>query len=165
MVANLTLNLSHDLSHDKGRDFMPLPLPPLIQPRAHPGAQLEVEPSPNPVLILVVEDEATIAELLVEVIEEYGYAALRAKNGAEGLKLARHHHPALIISDVMMPVMDGYGLLRAIRSEPELADTTVVLISAAFLRHLPPDAPAADAYINKPFSIQELGALLDQIQE
>ncbi|MBC8162664.1 MAG: response regulator [Roseiflexaceae bacterium] len=151
------------LSHDKSRDFMSLPLPPLIQPRAHPGAQLD-KPSPNPLLILVVEDEATIAELLVEVIEEYGYAALRAKNGAEGLKLARHHHPALIISDVMMPVMDGYGLLRAIRSEPDLANTTVVLISAAFLRHIPPESPAADAYINKPFNIQELGALLDQIQ-
>lgn len=159
MVANRTTYV------DKGRRRITLPLPPLIRPVSLPSPQRYAEQSPQRVMVLVVEDEATIAELLVEVIEEYGYEALRAKNGAEGLSMARHHHPALIISDVMMPVMDGYALLRAIRSEPDLADTTVVLVSAAFLRNLPPDTPTADAYINKPFSIQELGALLNQMTQ
>ena len=148
------------VSHDTGHTPLSLPPPPTIRPYA------PLENTSDQVVILVVEDEAAIAELLVELIEEYGYEALRAKNGAEGLKLARHHHPALIISDVMMPVMDGYELLRAIRNEPELAETTVVLVSAAFLRNLPPaDEPAADAYIHKPFDIQELGALLARIDE
>jgi CheY-like chemotaxis protein len=155
MVANLSIYASRD----KTQKHAPLPPPPVIQPRARPQPAQKLQP----LLILVVEDETAIAELLVELIEEYGYKALRAKNGAEGLILARRHHPALIISDVMMPVMDGYELLRAIRSEPDLAETTVVLVSAAFLRNLPPDMPPADAYINKPFNIQELGALLDRI--
>ena len=157
MVSNFTTYVSND----KGRPPMSLPLPPLIRPHAQP----QVAHASKQLVILVVEDEATIAELLVELIEEYGYEAVRAKNGAEGLNLARRHHPALIISDVMMPVMDGYEMLRAIRSEPDLAETTVVLVSAAFLRNLPPpDAPAADAYIDKPFNIQQLGALLDKIE-
>jgi CheY-like chemotaxis protein len=158
----MTINLSIFAGREKGRPLGPLPLPPLIRPRAQPQEAY----APKQMMILVVEDEAPIAELLVELIEDYGYEALRAKNGAEGLKLARRYHPALIISDVMMPVMDGYELLRAIRSEPDLAETMVVLVSAAFLRNLPPpEAPAADAYIHKPFNIQELGALLDQIDE
>ena len=155
----MTANLSIFGGRGKAQKHAPLPPPPLIRPRARPQPAQKL----RQLTILVVEDETAIAELLVELVEEYGYEALRAKNGAEGLSLARRHHPALIISDVMMPVMDGYELLRAIRNEPDLADTTVVLVSAAFLRNLPPDLPPADAYINKPFNIQELGELLDRI--
>lgn len=104
--------------------------------------------------VLVIDDEAPIVELLVDIIEEKGHRALHASNGADGLMLARKMHPDLIISDVMMPLLDGYALLQALRSEPELAHTTVILMSAAFPRgSRPPTDLPVDGYLRKPFDL------------
>lgn len=112
--------------------------------------------------ILVVDDEAPIVELLVDVIEEKGHIALHASNGIEGLALARARLPDLIISDVMMPLLDGYALLRALRSEPDLAHTTIVLVSAAFPRGGKPQiSPSADLYLRKPFDLAVIEQLID----
>ena len=83
--------------------------------------------------VLIVDDEAPIVALLADIVEEHGHVALLADNGAKGLELARAMHPDLIISDVMMPLLDGYALLGALRSEPDLAQITVVLVSVAAL--------------------------------
>src|SRR5438477_8428998 len=100
--------------------------------------------------VLIIDDEESIVELLVDVIEEKGHTALRANNGAEGLALARESHPDLIISDVMMPQLDGYTLLRVLRSEPELEDITVILVSAGFTRNSKLQMnPPADGYLRK----------------
>ncbi len=114
--------------------------------------------------VLVIDDEAPIVELLVDIIEEKGHIALRASNGVEGLALARANLPDLIISDVMMPLLDGYALLRALRSEPALAHTTVVLVSAAFPRNDKSQAtPPADGYLRKPFDIAAVEQLIGQL--
>ncbi len=110
--------------------------------------------------VLVIDDEAPIVELLVDIIEEKGHIALRASNGVEGLALARANLPDLIISDVMMPLLDGYAL----RSEPALAHTTVVLVSAAFPRNDKSQAtPPADGYLRKPFDIAAVEQLIGQL--
>lgn len=112
--------------------------------------------------VLVIDDEVPIVELLVDVIEEKGHIALRAGNGMEGLALARARLPDLIISDVMMPLLDGYALLRALRSEPDLAHTTIVLVSAAFPRGVKPQiTPPADVYLRKPFDLAAIEQLID----
>src|SRR5690348_16599987 len=104
--------------------------------------------------VLVIDDEAPIVDLLVDIIEEKGHTAVHASNGIEGLKIAREKHPDLIISDVIMPLLDGYTLLRALRSESELANTLVILVSAAFPRNGKPAVnPPADGYLRKPFDI------------
>ena len=114
--------------------------------------------------VLIVDDEAPIVDLLVDIVAERGHVALRADNGAKGLELARITHPDLIISDVMMPLLDGYALLGALRSEPELAQTTVVLVSAGFPRTQQPAAdPQADIYLHKPFDISIIENLLDKL--
>ena len=114
--------------------------------------------------VLVIDDEAPIAELLVDIIEEKGHIALQASNGVEGLTLARQRRPDLIISDVMMPLLDGYALLRALRSEPELAHTAVVLVSAAFPRDGKLQSnPPADEYLRKPFDIAAIEHLLENL--
>ena len=98
------------------------------------------------------------------VVEERGHVVLRASNGVNGLALARVAHPALIISDVMMPLLDGYALLRALRAEPELAQIAVVLASAGFPRHGEPQStPPADAYLYKPFDITAIESILDRL--
>ena len=114
--------------------------------------------------VLIIDDEAPIVDLLAELVEERGHVVLRASNGVNGLALARVAHPALIISDVMMPLLDGYALLRALRAEPELAQIAVVLASAGFPRHGEPQStPPADAYLYKPFDITAIESILDRL--
>jgi CheY-like chemotaxis protein len=114
--------------------------------------------------VLIVDDEAPIVDLLADIVEEHGHIALRADNGAKGLALARATHPDLIISDIMMPLLDGYALLSALRSEPDLAQTTVVLVSAGFQRGRQPAAHLqADIYLRKPFDIATIEDLLDKL--
>lgn len=116
--------------------------------------------------VLVIDDEAPIVDLLIDIIEEKGHTALHASNGAEGLLIAREQRPDLIISDVMMPLLDGYALLRALRSEPELARTTVILVSAAFPRNgKPPIQPPADGYLRKPFDVTAVENIIDLLAE
>ena len=114
--------------------------------------------------VLIVDDEVPIVDLLADIVEERGHVALRADNGAKGLELARAARPDLIISDIMMPLLDGYALLSALRSEPDLAHTTIVLVSAGFPRAGQLAANAqADIYLRKPFDINTIEGLLDQL--
>jgi CheY-like chemotaxis protein len=113
--------------------------------------------------VLVVDDESPIVDLLVDIIEERGLTALRASNGVEGLRVARAIRPDLIISDVMMPALNGYALLDALRSEPELAHTTVILMSAAFPRSQLAIQQLADGYLRKPFDIASVETILDHL--
>lgn len=83
-------------------------------------------------IVLVVDDEDSIVHLLAEVISDAGHTPLTATNGRDAFALAQVHHPELIISDVMMPQMDGYALIDALHAEPDLADTMIILMSAAF---------------------------------
>jgi CheY-like chemotaxis protein len=68
--------------------------------------------------ILVIEDEVFIRENLIELLEIEGYEAIGAENGAVGVKLAKEYQPDLILCDVMMPELDGSGVLDALRQDP-----------------------------------------------
>jgi CheY-like chemotaxis protein len=116
--------------------------------------------------VLVIDDEAPIVELLADIIEEKGHIALHASNGVEGLAMARKARPDLIISDVMMPLLDGYALLHALRSEPDLAETTVILMSAAFPRGGKPltDLPI-DGYLRKPFDLAMVEMVISDLSK
>jgi len=111
--------------------------------------------------VLVVDDEVPLVELLSEIAQEAGHQVLRAYNGQDGLALAQREHPDLVITDIMMPLMTGYGLLRALRADPALRDTPVVLISAVG-GPPPPRTPPADFYPAKPFDVHELEALIQR---
>src|SRR5689334_21207663 len=112
-------------------------------------------------VVLVVDDELSIVEMIADLIADHGHTALTAFNGASALVLARAERPALIISDVMMPLMDGYALLQALRADPVLAHTAVYLMSAASFR--PPADAAPDGYFPKPFDLNALDGLLASI--
>ncbi len=68
--------------------------------------------------ILIIEDDASIRENIVEMLNYEGIATIQAENGLVGLQLARKYLPDLIICDVMMPEMDGYGVLHELQSGP-----------------------------------------------
>lgn len=111
--------------------------------------------------VLVVEDEFGIAELLESVLTDEGYRVFTAMNGQEGLALAKKERPSLIISDFMMPVMDGATMLASINAEATLRDTLFVFMSSM------PEATVAErctgyvAFLRKPFKLFDV---LDLVQ-
>ena len=120
--------------------------------------------SPSPLVgagqrrsVLVVDDNSDMRAYLVRLLEER-YDVRAAPNGAAALELVRADRPDLVLSDVMMPEVDGYELLRLIRSDAGLADLPVVLLSA---RAGPESAVeglelGADDYLVKPFTAEDL---------
>ena len=108
--------------------------------------------------ILLVDDNADMRNYLQRLLRAAGYAVELAVDGEIALAVAKRIRPNLILSDVMMPKLDGFGLLGALRNDPELRDTPVLLLSArageeAKIGGL---AAGADDYLTKPFSAREL---------
>ena len=107
--------------------------------------------------ILVVEDNAEMREFIRKGLEPH-YRVIEAADGREGLARAREHLPNMIISDVMMPVMDGYAMCRALRDEPKLSLIPVILLTARVSQDMiieGLDSGAID-YVTKPFSFDVL---------
>lgn len=114
-------------------------------------------------LVLIVEDEAPIAEALAAIVEDAGYRAMMAPHGKAGLTLALQHHPALILSDLMMPQMSGPEFIRALRAALESSTPPIVIMTAADVRFAR-DA-GADCVLKKPFGITTVEALLRRFLE
>lgn len=81
--------------------------------------------------ILVVDDEYLIADILAYALEDEGYRVVKAGNGRKGLDVLERECPSLVITDFMMPVMDGLEFARAIRERPQNAGLPVILMSGA----------------------------------
>lgn len=108
--------------------------------------------------ILIVEDEADIRHDIMDVLELEGFEVLGAADGLEGLQLAKHHLPNLIVSDIMMPNMDGYQLLLKLQTH---SNTTLIPVLFLTAKAGKQDIRkgmglGVDDYITKPFSHQEL---------
>lgn len=126
-----------------------------------PHANMDDSKSRVSPLILIVDDEAPIAEALALMVEDAGYTALTAFRGRVGLELAREHQPALIITDLMMPQYDGASLIAAVRAENAATHRPpphIIAMTAGGLRHA--EVAGADAVLWKPFTIDEVEALL-----
>lgn len=85
--------------------------------------------------ILVVEDVPNIRDLLEATLSFKGYPVITAANGQLAMERMSEERPALIISDVLMPVMDGFSLAQNIRSHPSFRDIPLILISATYVAH------------------------------
>lgn len=108
-------------------------------------------------IILVIDDEQAILDLLQDMLQDAGYRVLLAKNGQAGIEQTLDAQPDLILTDLMMPVMDGRTLSRRLRAEPRTALIPQILISAAYR---PRDGDAFDAVLAKPFNIEDLLELI-----
>jgi CheY-like chemotaxis protein len=109
--------------------------------------------------VLVVEDEAVIAELLSDLLQDEGYEVMVASNGIEAIHCLTHTIPDLIVTDVMMPIMDGLSFCREIKAQPQYKVIPVIIMSAVADR-IQTTGYDIIAIIRKPFDID---ALLDQI--
>ncbi|MBT9612570.1 MAG: EAL domain-containing protein [Burkholderiales bacterium] len=108
--------------------------------------------------ILIAEDSPTQAEQLRFLLEEHGYGVVTAGNGKEALMAAVAHKPTLVISDIVMPEMNGYELCKAIKSHEKLKDVPVILVTTL---SDPSDvisglACGADNFIRKPYEVRYL---------
>lgn len=108
--------------------------------------------------ILVIEDEAPIRDKIVTVLKYENYDVIDAPNGREGVDSARENRPDLIICDVLMPDMNGYSALAAMREDPDTADIPVIFLTAAASRADMRKGMelGADDYITKPYTVEEL---------
>ena len=114
------------------------------------------------VSVLIVEDDHNIAELLQMYLEKEGYAVTTANDGGQGLTKFRAIQPDLVLLDVMMPVMDGWAVCRAIRAESQIP---VIMLTA---KSETDDKVAglksgADDYITKPFEMKEVLARIEAV--
>jgi len=80
-------------------------------------------------LVLIVEDSLTQAQQLRFILEENGFDVRQATDGEEGLQMAREHHPQIVISDIMMPLMNGYEMCRAMKDDDTLQNVPVILLT------------------------------------
>jgi signal transduction histidine kinase/CheY-like chemotaxis protein/HAMP domain-containing protein len=81
--------------------------------------------------VLVIDDDTTARELIADYLRQAGFAVITAASGREGLKRAKEHHPIAITLDVIMPDLDGWTVLAALRGDPQLADIPVVMATIA----------------------------------
>jgi CheY-like chemotaxis protein len=114
--------------------------------------------------VLIADDEPNVRLLVTTLVASARYNVLEAADGEEAWALVRRHRPALAILDVQMPGRSGLALARAIKDDPTLAGTYVILLTA---RAQASDVAAgrlagADAYLTKPFSPLELLAAIEQ---
>jgi signal transduction histidine kinase/DNA-binding response OmpR family regulator/HAMP domain-containing protein len=112
--------------------------------------------------ILVVDDDPSVLQLTERFLTREGFSVVTAKGGHEGLRLARELHPAAITLDVMMPDLDGWTVLAAIKGDPELADIPVILMTILDEKTRGYSLGATD-YMVKPVNRERLSGALRNI--
>src|SRR5690348_14516617 len=115
-------------------------------------------------LVLIIEDEQPIAEVLRYIVEDRGYQTITGRDGLEGLELARKHNPDLIITDLMMPRLDGLTFIRALREDATRGGRRAppVILTSAIENISAMDSNVPDVFVPKPFDLDYLEHLLDQ---
>lgn len=115
--------------------------------------------------ILAVDDEPNIVRLIQVNLERQGYQVETANNGAQALAKIKASRPDLVVSDVMMPEMDGFELLANIRRDPTLMDLPVIMLTAKAQDRdvMTGYQTGADMYLTKPFNPHELVQFVQRI--
>jgi DNA-binding response OmpR family regulator len=116
-------------------------------------------------LVLVADDDPLLCEILRHKLTASGYRVVIARDGREALALAQSHHPAAIVLDAMMPVIDGFEALRRIKAEGSLQDIVVIMLTALKREQDIVSALGLGAsdYLAKPFNPEELLARLSRL--
>ncbi len=118
----------------------------------------------EPLFILIVDDEEPIAEMLEAFIIDLGYTPLVANNGKQALLLASERWPALVLTDLMMPILNGADLITALRAEAASQGRTsppIILLTAGSLRAV--NGLQVDAMLSKPFDLSKLEQIIHRL--
>jgi CheY-like chemotaxis protein len=113
--------------------------------------------------VLVVDDESNIRELIAEALDEFGYLVDSAADGAEALDALRHATPDVIVLDLMMPRLNGFGFVESLQVDPPTASIPVLLVTAAYAPHDAARRIGAQACLSKPFELDRLVQLVGDL--
>lgn len=115
--------------------------------------------------LLIADDEAGVRSLVKMTLESGDYEILEAPDGAQALALAKQHRPELVLLDVSMPGPSGFEVCRAIKGDPQLEETKVIMLTAKAQEAdiSEGNAAGADDYFTKPFSPVALMRKVDEI--
>ncbi|HSC01457.1 MAG TPA: response regulator, partial [Burkholderiaceae bacterium] len=125
-----------------------------------PVAQDNAEPQAP--LVLVVDDSLTVRRVTQRQLQREGYRVALAKDGLEGLEKLNEERPAVLLSDIEMPRMDGFDLVRNLRADPKLADLPVIMITSRIAQKHKDYAAelGVDHYLGKPYAEEDLLSLV-----
>jgi len=117
--------------------------------------------------LLLVDDEPGLREAVKEYLQESGFGVRVASNAREGWELIQQNIPDLVISDVMMPQVDGYQFLKQLRDDPRLTSLPVIFLTAKGMTgdRIQGYQAGVDAYLPKPFDPDELIAIINNLLE
>jgi len=110
--------------------------------------------------LLIVDDEAEIVELVSMVLEQDDRSIFAAYDGEQALEIVREEQPDLVLSDIMMPRLDGRELCKRIRADSNISGTVIILMSA--VHKLEATDCDADGLIRKPFDISTISGLINR---
>jgi signal transduction histidine kinase/CheY-like chemotaxis protein/HAMP domain-containing protein len=138
-------------------------LPGTADPQARSSSGSDGRRSPTADCVLVIDDDATARELIADHLKAEGFSVVTAAGGVEGLKLAKELRPTAITLDVMMPDLDGWSVLAALRQDPELAEIPVIMITIVD-EHRRGIALGAAGYLTKPIDRERLHRLVSRFR-
>jgi DNA-binding response OmpR family regulator len=116
--------------------------------------------------LLIVEDDLDILRLLETTLNFSGYRVLTARNGNEGLEVVQKERPAVVIADIMMPGLDGFGFVHRLRINPETRVIPVVFITATYVSREDREFAlniGATRFIQKPIELEELLTTIEEL--
>jgi signal transduction histidine kinase/CheY-like chemotaxis protein len=132
-------------------------------PGGHATGPSKESPTQGGDCVLVVDDDATARELIAEHLKAEGLLVVTAASGLEGLKLAKHLRPIAITLDVMMPDLDGWSVLAALRQDSELADIPVIMVTILDEQRRAASLGAA-GYLTKPIDRERLRRMMGRFR-
>ena len=118
--------------------------------------------------LLIVEDDPDILKLLDTTLTFRGYRVITAHNGKEGLEVVQGERPAIVIADIMMPKLDGFGLVHRLRINPETRDIPVVFITATYVAAEDREFAlniGATRFIQKPVDLEDFLRMITELLE
>ncbi|MGC9524828.1 MAG: response regulator transcription factor [Limnospira sp.] len=120
-----------------------------------------------PLTLLVVDDDLGTRLSISDYLEMSGYLVISAENGQEALKLVEKHQPHLIVTDIAMPEMDGFELVKQVRSQPAFRLLPVIFLTAhtSTQERIRGYQLGCDNYLPKPFELEELGVVIRSLLE
>jgi CheY-like chemotaxis protein len=121
-----------------------------------------------PGYLLVAEDDPDIRKLLNTTLTFKGYRVVTAHNGREGLEFIQKERPLIVITDIMMPQLDGFGLVHRLRIDPQTRDIPVVFITATYVSRADQEFAlniGATRFIQKPVDLEKFLATIEELLE
>ncbi|MHA6727207.1 response regulator [Chryseobacterium sp. A301] len=115
-------------------------------------------------IILIIEDDTSFAKILLDYARKKGYKGLVSVRGDQGIELAEHYNPLAILLDIQLPIMDGWQVMEALKSNPKTKPIPVHIMSSMKFKHESLLRGAVD-FINKPFALEQMQVIFNTLEK